>query len=150
MVWGCISAHGMGECTINTQQYILVLEQHMLPSSLFQGRPCPFQQDNAKPHSARITTAWLRSERAWVLNWSACSPDLSPIENILHYDMKNTTKQTFEQTVEQLKSYKARMGKHFTLKTTANGILSSQTLTEYYLKRGHATNSNKHILSQHF
>ncbi len=35
----------------------------MLPSRwcLFQERPCVFQQDKAKPHTATITTAWLRS-----------------------------------------------------------------------------------------
>ncbi len=89
MVWGCICAYGMGslhvlEGTMNAEKYIKVLEQHMLPSRwrLFQGRPCVFQQDNAKPHTAAITTAWLRSRRVRVLNWPACSPDLSPIENI--------------------------------------------------------------------
>ncbi len=89
MVWGCISAYGMGslhvlEGTMNAERYIKVLEQHMLPSRwrLFQGRPSVFQQDNAKPHTAAITTAWLRSRRVRVLNWPACSPDLSPIENI--------------------------------------------------------------------
>ncbi len=56
--------------------YIKVLEQHMLPS-----RRCVFQQDNAKPHTADITTAWLRSRRVWGLNWPACNPDLSPVEN---------------------------------------------------------------------
>ncbi len=68
MVWGCISAYGMGslhvlEGTMNAERYIKVLEQHMLPSRrrLFQGRPCVFQQDNAKPHTAAITTAWLKS-----------------------------------------------------------------------------------------
>ncbi len=68
MVWGCISAYGMGslhvlEGTMNAEKYIKVLEQHMLPSRrrLFQGRHCTFQQDNAKPHTAAITTAWLRS-----------------------------------------------------------------------------------------
>ncbi len=59
-------------------------EQHMLPSRLclFHGRSCVFQQDNAKPHTAAITTAWLRSRRVWVLNWPACSPDLSLIEKM--------------------------------------------------------------------
>ncbi len=37
MLWGCISAYGMGslhvlECTMNAAMYIKVLEQHMLPS----------------------------------------------------------------------------------------------------------------------
>ncbi len=48
MVWGCISAYGMGslhvlEGTMNAERYIKVLEQHMLPS-----RRRVFQQDNAK------------------------------------------------------------------------------------------------------
>ncbi len=49
MVWGCMSACGMGNLhiwkgTINAERYIQVLEQHMLPSRrrLFQGRPCIF------------------------------------------------------------------------------------------------------------
>ncbi len=37
MVWGCISAYGMGslhvlEGTMNAERYIKILEQHMLPS----------------------------------------------------------------------------------------------------------------------
>ena len=111
MVWGCISAQGMGnlhicEGTINAERYIQVLEQHMLPSKqrLFHGRPCLFQQDNAKPHSARVTTAWLRSKRVRVLDWPACSPDLSPIENVWHI-MKRKIQQRRLWTVEQLKLY---------------------------------------------
>ncbi len=70
MVWGCMSACGMGSLhiwkgTINAERYIQVLEQHMLPSRcrLFQGRPCIFQHDNARPHTASITTSWLRRRR---------------------------------------------------------------------------------------
>ncbi len=104
MVWVCISAYSMGslhvlEGTMNAERYIKILEQHMLPSRwcLFQGRPCVFQQDNAKPHTAVITTAWLRSRRARVLNWSACSPDLSPIENIWHIIKRKIRQRTHQQ-----------------------------------------------------
>uniref|UniRef100_A0A8C1II21 Tc1-like transposase DDE domain-containing protein n=1 Tax=Cyprinus carpio TaxID=7962 RepID=A0A8C1II21_CYPCA len=92
MVWDCMSACGMGSLhiwkgTINAERYIQVLEQHMLPSRrrLFQGRPCIFQHDNARPHSASITASWLRRRRIRILKWPACSPDLSPIENIWRF-----------------------------------------------------------------
>uniref|UniRef100_A0A8C1DR28 Tc1-like transposase DDE domain-containing protein n=1 Tax=Cyprinus carpio carpio TaxID=630221 RepID=A0A8C1DR28_CYPCA len=88
MVWGFMSACGMGSLhiwkgTINAERYIQVLEQHMLPSRhrLFQGRPCIFQHDNARPHTASITTSWL-PENIPVLAWPAYSPDISPIEHV--------------------------------------------------------------------
>ncbi len=109
MVWGCMSACGMGSLhiwkgTINAERYIQVLEQHMLPSRrrLFQGRPCIFQHDNARPHTASITTSWLRRRRIRVLKWPACSPDLSPIENIWRI-IKRKMRQR-PKTVEQLEA----------------------------------------------
>ncbi len=110
MVWGCMSACGMGSLhiwkgTINAERYIQVLEQHMLPSRrrLFQGRPCIFQHDNARPHTASITTSWLRRRRIQVLKWPACSPDLSPIENIWRI-IKRKMRQRRPKTVEQLEA----------------------------------------------
>ncbi|KAI5622210.1 hypothetical protein C0J50_18272, partial [Silurus asotus] len=77
MVWGCMSACGMGSLhiwkgTINAER-----------RCLFQGRPWIFQHDNDRPHAASITTSWLRRRgRIRILKWPACSQDLSPIENI--------------------------------------------------------------------
>ncbi len=91
---------------MNAERYIKVLEQHMLPSRwrLFQGRPCVFQQDNAKPHTAAITTAWIHSRRVWVLNSPACSPDRSPIENIW-WIIKRKISQRRPRTLQQPETY---------------------------------------------
>ncbi len=101
MVWGCICAYGMGslhvlEGTMNAERYIKVLEQHMLPS-----RRRVFQQDNAKPHTAAITTAWLHSRRVRVLNWPASSPDLFTIWRIIKWKIR----QRRPQTLQQLETY---------------------------------------------
>ncbi len=87
------------EGTMNAERYIKVLEQHMLPS-----RRRVFQQDNAKPHTAAILTAWLHSRRVQVLNWPVCSPDLSPLENIWRI-LKRKIHQRWPQTRQQLETY---------------------------------------------
>ncbi len=111
MLFGCINSYGMDslhvlEGTMNAETYIKVLKQHMLPSRrcLFQGRPCVFQQDNAKPHTVAITTTWLRSRRVLGLKWPACSPDLSPIENIWCM-IKWKIRQKQPRTLQQMETY---------------------------------------------
>src|SRR4029434_2428716 len=110
----------------------------MLPSRPhpFQGRPCIFQQNNAKPHSAHISNAWLRKKSVRVLDWPACSPDLSPIENVWRI-LKHEMRQQRPLTVAHLK----------TCSQVTNALLSQLFLKYvarieielgvYYLKKKH-------------
>jgi len=40
------------------------------------------QQDNARPHTVRITQAFLQQRNIDILPWPSKSPDLNPIEHI--------------------------------------------------------------------
>ncbi len=53
-----------------------------LKTTSISGKALCISGGQCKPHTAAITTAWIRSRRVQVLNWPACRPDLSPIGNI--------------------------------------------------------------------
>lgn len=73
------------EGTLNVERYIYFWEKHGLPSKqrVFHEHLSLFQQDNAKPHFACVTTVWLFSKTMWVLVWPAFNPGLSLIENVV-------------------------------------------------------------------
>ncbi len=155
---GCISAYGMGslhvlEGTMNAERYIKVLEHHMLLSRwrLFQGRPCVVQRDNAKPHTVAITTAWLHSRGFRVQHWPACSPDLSPTENIWHSDtgfqllkslwssltylsFNDVSKTTTNSSADE-NLYQAKIGTNSNTKTTETHNLDAQTSSNCFEKK---------------
>ncbi|GFS52551.1 transposable element Tcb2 transposase [Trichonephila clavipes] len=85
MVWGAIAYNTRSpllliQGTMISQRYIHdILQPHVLP--LMQRLPgAIFQQDNARPHTARVSQDCLRTIAT--LPWPARSPDLSPIEHI--------------------------------------------------------------------
>ncbi|KFM64646.1 Transposable element Tcb2 transposase, partial [Stegodyphus mimosarum] len=87
MVWGGIGYHSRNPLvrisgTLNSQRYICeVLEPVFLP--YLQGLPTViFQQDNARPHVARIVQGFFVNLQIELLPWPARSPDLSPIEDM--------------------------------------------------------------------
>ncbi|KFM64955.1 Transposable element Tc3 transposase, partial [Stegodyphus mimosarum] len=87
MIWNGIGYHCRTPIvriagTLNSQAYIsMVLEPVVLP--YLQGLPTVIlQQDNARPHVARIVQGFFVNRPIELLPWSARSPDLSPIENM--------------------------------------------------------------------
>ncbi|GFV85454.1 transposable element Tcb1 transposase [Trichonephila clavipes] len=68
--------------TLNSQRYISeVLELFVLP--YLQGLVTViFQQDNSRPHVARIVQRFFVNHQIELLPWRARSPDLSPTENM--------------------------------------------------------------------
>ncbi|KAL4224672.1 hypothetical protein ACF0H5_015369 [Mactra antiquata] len=87
MVWGGIMGNQKTELVVvqghvNAQGYIDILRNHLLPFMQNHGPQAIFQHDNARPHTARVTTAFLANNNVNVLPWPALSPDLNPIEHI--------------------------------------------------------------------
>ncbi|GFV64220.1 transposable element Tcb1 transposase [Trichonephila clavipes] len=87
MVWGGIGYHSRSPLvrmtgTLNSQRYIAeVLEPVVLPY-LQSLATALFQQDNARPHVARIVQRFFVNPQIELFPWPARSPDLSPIENM--------------------------------------------------------------------
>ncbi|GFV98265.1 transposable element Tcb1 transposase [Trichonephila clavipes] len=87
MVWGGIGYHSrtllvrIAE-TLNSQCYISeVLDTVVLP--YLQSLPTAIlQQDNARPHVARIVQRFFVNHQIELLSWLTVSPDLSQIENM--------------------------------------------------------------------
>ncbi|GFS96679.1 transposable element Tcb1 transposase [Trichonephila clavipes] len=87
MVWGGIGYNSRTPLvriagTLNSQSYISeVLEPVVLP--YFQGLATAiFQQDNGRPHVARIVQRFSVNHQIELLPWPTRSPDLSRIENM--------------------------------------------------------------------
>ena len=68
---------------INAQTYINdYLAVEALPFIQFHCSNVTFMHDNASPHSAAITRQFWATNNVNVLDWSANSPDLNPIEQV--------------------------------------------------------------------
>ena len=68
MVWGCMSAAGVGELhfiegNMSSNMYCEILQQSMIPSLQKLGRRVVFKHDNDPKYTSKTTTALLK--RLW-------------------------------------------------------------------------------------
>lgn len=87
MVWGAI-CHGSRSPlviipgTLDANRFINhVLRPVLIPYLQELVNPI-FQQDNARPHTARVTIEFMNNANIDLLPWPSRSPDLSPIEHV--------------------------------------------------------------------
>ncbi len=88
MVWAGITYDQRTELMIvqgnlTGQRYVdQILRPVVVPFAQRIGGNFEFQDDNARPHRARVAVDFLRQQGVRALPWPAKSPDMSPIEHI--------------------------------------------------------------------
>lgn len=142
MVWGCFTAHGVGDLHIiegkmNSFMYRDILENKMLPSAkkFYGRRRWTFQQDNDPKHTANLTKEWLQKKKINVLPWPSQSPDLNPIENLWRF-LKSAVHKRCPKNLNELKVISKEEWKKIP-SSDCKKLISS------YNKRLHAVIANK-------
>lgn len=121
MVWGCMSAQGVGQLAfvegkVNSEKYQTILENYLLPSiEKLKNREGEyiFQQDGASCHTSKLTRKWLKEHGLDPMDWPSSSPDMSPIETLWN-EMKKKLRSRPARTLEELKIRLAEIWLSFT------------------------------------
>ena len=88
MIWAGLTADRRTDLVVvpgilTGQRYIdEILRPHVVPFLRPMGNNRIFQDDNARPHRARIVDGFLQANNVRRLEWPAMWPDLSCIEHV--------------------------------------------------------------------
>lgn len=87
MVWGAFSFNHRTplyviDGNLNGNRYLQeIIQPLVMPALQRIGAAAMFQDDNARPHRARVVTDFLRQHDVNRIDWPPYSPDLNPIEH---------------------------------------------------------------------
>ena len=90
MVWGCMTAHGVGYLSridgrLDAKLYCKILEDELMQTLEYyemEKDATIFQQDNDPKHTSRQAKTFLQDLDICLLQWPPQSPDLNPIEHL--------------------------------------------------------------------
>jgi hypothetical protein len=88
MVWGSITTHSRTPLVVPAGNLTgmryrnEIIQPYVIPFIQAQANNVTFQQDNARPHVARVVRDYLTQKNVDLLPWPAVSPDFSPIEQV--------------------------------------------------------------------
>jgi transposase len=93
MVWGCLTAEGVGricriEGNMNAILYTEILDDELLGTFRdlkIKKKDIYFQQDNDPKHTSNLATDWFQKKKVDKLDWPPNSPDMNIIENLWDY-----------------------------------------------------------------
>ena len=90
MVWGGV--HCTGKTNLNVIRQTLYARRYcddilhpVLVPFMHRNNRFVFQQDNTRPHIARLSMNFLQANNVNTLPWLSRSPDLAPIEHVWIY-----------------------------------------------------------------
>ena len=90
MIWGCMTAHGVGymcriEGRMDAELYEEILEDHLFQTMRYykmDKHQTIFQQDNDPKRTSKQCQKWFKDKKVQLLDQPAQSPDLNPIEHL--------------------------------------------------------------------